>query len=70
MRRLYSTTALTLNSNSALALVVHMRDNEVHLSDSERQRLEQYRDAQFGETVPYGSVVVSVETPCRRLNAP
>jgi hypothetical protein len=34
-----------------------MRDNEVRLSDSEKQRLKQYRDAQFDETVPYGFVV-------------
>jgi hypothetical protein len=34
-----------------------MRDNEVRLSDSEKQRLKQYRDAQFDETVPYGFIV-------------
>lgn len=34
-----------------------MRDNEVRLSGSEKQRLKQYRDAQFDETVPYGFVV-------------
>jgi hypothetical protein len=34
-----------------------MRDNEIRLSDSEKQRLKQYREAQFDKTVPYGFVV-------------
>ena len=34
-----------------------MRDNEIRLSDSEKQRLKQHRDAQFDKTVPYGFVV-------------
>ena len=34
-----------------------MRDNEVRLSDSEKQRLKQYRDARFDDTVPYGFIV-------------
>jgi len=34
-----------------------MRNNEVRLSDSEKQRLKKYRDTRFDETVPYGFVV-------------
>ena len=34
-----------------------MRTNDIRLSDSEKQRLRQYRDVQFDETVPYGFVV-------------
>jgi hypothetical protein len=34
-----------------------MRDNEIRLSDSEKQRLKQYRNAQFDKTVPYGFIV-------------
>ena len=34
-----------------------MRDNEIRLSDSEKQRLEQYRDVEYDDTVPYGFVV-------------
>jgi hypothetical protein len=37
--------------------VKYMRNNEVRLSDGEKQRLKQYRDAKFDETVPYGFVV-------------
>ena len=34
-----------------------MRSKEIRLSDDEKRRLKQYRDAQFDETVPYGFVV-------------
>jgi hypothetical protein len=40
-----------------LPSVKFMRNNEVRLSDSEKQRLKQYRDTRFDETVPYGFVV-------------
>ena len=34
-----------------------MRDKEIRLSDNEKQRLQQYRDTEFDETVPYGFIV-------------
>jgi hypothetical protein len=34
-----------------------MRDNEIRLSDSEKQRLKEYREAQFDKTVPYGFIL-------------
>lgn len=34
-----------------------MRDKEIRLSDSEKQRLCEYRDTQYDETIPYGYVV-------------
>jgi hypothetical protein len=37
-----------------------MRSNEIRLSDSEKQLLQQYRDSEFHPTVPYGYVVAEV----------
>jgi hypothetical protein len=34
-----------------------MRTNEIRLSDSEKQRLREYRNQQFGEQIPFGYVI-------------
>lgn len=41
-------------------LSVHMRTNNIRLSDTEKKRLAEYRDTHYHPTVPFGYVVAEL----------